>query len=342
MKLLTSLLEGSTSTAAPDAARRRWLLAGAACCVGGVWPINPARAQAPEVQRHLDAATRAAGSDLLSYLKLSDPLRPGFQPQKFDMAAAIQRPAPSPGQAFDNLYFVGSDWVSAWAITTREGILLVDAMNNDEEAQRVVVGGLKQLGLDPAQVRTIVVTHGHGDHYGGVGVFKRQFNSRVVMSDRDWSMTETKLEFDSPLWGPVPKRDVSVKDGDVVRLGEQAMQIVVTPGHTMGTISPVFEVRDGATKHTAMLWGGTGFNFGRKPERMQAFADAAARARQIARERGVDVLISNHGSYDRAVEKLQLKKAGAPNPFVMGADGVQRALTVLQECALATLASWTT
>jgi len=50
---------------------------------------------------------------------------------------------PPPGKAFDNLYFVGSKWVSAWAITTSDGIILIDAMDNDDEAERIVDAGLR-------------------------------------------------------------------------------------------------------------------------------------------------------------------------------------------------------
>ena len=135
-------------------------------------------------------------------------------------------PAPPPGRAFDNLYFVGSKWVSTWAITTSDGIILIDAMDNEEEAERIVEAGLKSLGLDPAKVKTVIVTHGHGDHYGGANFFAQKYQSRIVASDVDWTMMETKLEFDTPLWGRPPKRDVSVADGDKVTLGDTTIDII--------------------------------------------------------------------------------------------------------------------
>jgi metallo-beta-lactamase class B len=155
-------------------------------------------------------------------------------------------PAPPPGRAFDNLYFVGSKWVSTWAITTSDGIILIDAIDNEEEAERIVEAGLKSLGLDPTKVKTVIVTHGHGDHYGGANFFAQKYQSRIVASDVDWTMMETKLEFDTPLWGRPPKHDVSVVDGDEVTLGDTTIDILITPGHTMGTISPIFGVRSGS------------------------------------------------------------------------------------------------
>jgi len=321
--------------------RRAFLKLGCACCAMlAAPPLAFGQAPSPDVARHLEAAKEAAGSDLGAYLALGQSADPNFKLQLPDLKALMAMPAPPPGKAFDNLYFVGSKWVSCWAITTSAGIILVDAMDNDDEAARIVEGGLKTLGLDPAEVKTILITHGHGDHYGGANYFVDKYKSRVVASEADWTMMETKLEFDTPLWGRPPKRDVSVTDGAKVTLGDTTLDILVTPGHTMGTISPLFDVWSGSQKHRALLWGGTAFNFGKKPERLEAYIEATARARTIAKQQGVDVFISNHNAFDHAVEKLAEKSADGPNPFVLGEATVQRALTVMNECAQATLALW--
>jgi metallo-beta-lactamase class B len=320
--------------------RRSFLKLGCACCAMLAAPMAYAQTPSPEVAPHLAAAKEAAGSDLGAYLSLCQSADPNFKPTPPDLAALMKMPAPPPGKAFDNLYFVGSKWVSSWAITTSGGIILIDAMDNDDEAKRIVEGGLKTLGLDPAEIKTIIITHGHGDHYGGANYFVQKYGSRVVASDVDWSLMEGTLEFDSPLWGRPPKRDVSVKDGAKVTLGDTTIDILVTPGHTMGTISPLFDVWQGSQKHRALLWGGTAFNFGHNLERLQAYIDSTARTLKIAKQQGVDVFISNHDHYDGAVEKLAAKAAGGPNPFVLGEATVQRALTVMNECAQATLASW--
>jgi metallo-beta-lactamase class B len=315
---------------------------GCACCMACVVPAALAGTMTPEVERHLAAARNAAGSDLQALLVLGKSADPAFKAPTPDLEKLIALPAPPPGKAFDNLYFVGGKWVSAWALTTSDGIILFDAMNNEDDAERTVERGLKTVGLDPSKVKTIIVTHGHGDHYGGASYFSRKYGSRVVLSETDWTMMETKLEFDHPLWGRPPKRDISVVDGDKVTLGDTTIEILITPGHTMGTISPIFDVRSGSEKHRALLWGGTAFNFGRRPERLQAYLDATARTREVAKQQGVDVFISNHSSYDGSIEKLAAVTIGGSNPFVLGASTVDRALTVMNECAQATLISWNT
>jgi metallo-beta-lactamase class B len=321
---------------------RRGLLAlGCACCLGGL-PISPAAAQSPDVARHLAGARAAAGDDLRPWLALAQAATPGTAPSP-SVEALMAQPAPPPGRAFDNLAFVGAKWVSAWALTTSDGIILLDALNNEDEAERLIEGGLRQLGLDPARIRRIVVSHGHGDHYGGATWLQQRHGAQILMSGADWHMMETGLEFDVLQWGRPPRRDVIVEDGETIRLGDTALRVLLTPGHSPGTISLLFDVREGGRTHRALLWGGTAFNFGRRPDRMQRIASYIAgtrRAKDIATRENVTVLLSNHSGYDEADRKLQRLRDGAANPFVIGQEAVQRALTVIEECALATQAAW--
>ncbi len=321
---------------------RRGLLALAcACCLGG-GAISPAQAQAPDVAAHLAAARAAAGEDLKPWRALGQAATPTNAPRP-SLQSLIDQPAPPPARAFDNLAFVGGKWVSAWALATSDGIILVDALNNDAEAAALIGGGLPKLGLDVAQVRRIVVTHGHGDHYGGWAWVKGRSGAPVAMSATDWAMLETAPEFDNPLWGRPPVREVVLADGDLVRLGEASVTVLSTPGHSPGTISLLFDVREGGRTHRALLWGGTSFNFNRRPDRMAriaAYIEGTRRAKQVAARENVTVMLSNHAGFDEADLKLARLGAAGGNPFVIGQAAVQRTLTVIEESALATQAAW--
>ena len=322
-------------------AAARWL-ALAASLAATIATAAPTEA---DVQAHVDAATRAAGTEYGAFLNLCKPA-PVSRPAagSIDLAGLIARPAPPPGAAFDNLVYVGGAWVSAWALKTGDGLMLIDALNTVDEVDRLVVGGLRKLALDPASIKTVLVTHGHGDHYGGadrVRELAAASKPRMVMSEIDWRMTATQLEFASPIWPAPPKRnperDVSVQDGDVLRQGDAALTMYITPGHTLGTISPVFEVRSGDKRWKALLWGGTSFNFGRDFRRLDGYIAAAERMREVAREQKIEVLLSNHPANDQTVTRIAQIQAspGAPNPFVIGTEGVMRTLTVAAECAKA-------
>jgi len=293
------------------------------------------------VDQYVDDARRIAGEDLKFLMPVCNP-QPAVRAAPSaamdeSLAKLINQPPPQPGQAFDNLYYVGSAWVSAWVLKTSEGLILIDALNNAKEAADLIEGGMRRLGLDPAQIRYVLVTHGHGDHYGGAQMIAERYGARIVASEIDWQMMETGLEFDSKLWDRPPKRDMAVRDGESLTLGDVTVRFMITPGHTLGTITPVFDVRDGDKVHKAMIWGGTSFNFGRDMGRLDGYIAQTERIRQLSSTWGIDVPLSNHPSYDGTVAKLKARATAAPgaNPFVSGQPVVDRALRVLNACARA-------
>ena len=258
------------------------------------------------------------------------------------------QPPLEPMQVMDELYFLGSYWTTAWAIKTSEGSIIVDAMDNADEAEHYIEGGLRKLGLDPAEIRYVVISHAHGDHYGGAAYLQQKFNPRIVMSAIDWNaLEETQRDplfgtKRNPLFGEPPKRDMAVADGDTIQLAGTALKFHVIPGHTLGTLATVFTVHDRGEPHRAVAWGGTAYNFGPLPDRLQLYSDTTIKYRAILKQENADIILSNHVSFDDAVAKmaaLKDRKPGEPNPFVVGPDAVQRFLTVLGECALATKAS---
>jgi metallo-beta-lactamase class B len=308
---------------------------------------QPATPRLPEatpdtVASHVANARQLAGADLAHLMRLCQP-----QPAERATPSArmdeglrklIARPAPAPMRVFDNLYFVGGDWVSAWVLKTSEGLVLIDALNNADEAQSLVEGGMAKLGLDPRQIKYIVVTHGHGDHYGGASSLVAKYHPRVIASEADWNMMQGVLEFDSTAWGRPPARDISVRDGQKLTFGDTTMTFYVTTGHTLGTLSPVFDVRSGGRTYHALLWGGTSFNFGNDFSRLQSYTANTERMRALAARLPVDVLLSNHAEWDGSIVKMNAMRTagpGAPNPFVTGPKSVDRALQVMGECARA-------
>jgi metallo-beta-lactamase class B len=296
------------------------------------------------IDRHIAAAARAAKADLLGPLGLCKTATPEPAPAFMDNYKAMSKEPPlEPMQVMDDLYFLGNYWTSAWAVKTSKGIVIIDALDNSDEAEQYIVGGLRKLKLDPADIKYVIVSHAHGDHYGGAKYLKDKFNPRIVMSEIDWKVFEDP-QFDPkriPLFGEPPKRDMAVKDGDTIKLGDTTFKLYVIPGHTLGTLATVFTVHDKGKAHRAVAWGGTAYNFGPLPDRLQIYADTTAKYREIMKQEKAEILLSNHVSYDAAVAKMATLKDRKPkdsNPFLVGEDTVQRFLTVLGECALATKA----
>ena len=245
--------------------------------------------------------------------------------------------AREPMKVFDNLYYVGERAYSSWAVTTSAGIIIIDPIY-DYSVEEQVVGGLKKLGLDPAQIKYVVVSHAHRDHAGGAWHLQERFGARVLLTAPDWEM----LERNTQNW-PKPKRDMVVADRQQLTLGDTTLTFVHTFGHTPGTMSTIVPVKDNGKPHVAALWGGTGFNFTITPERpaahwFDAYIASAQRFREAATKAGADVFLSNHPSWDGSDDKqarLAKRAAGAPHPYVIGAKSVQNYFTIAEHCARA-------
>ncbi len=297
---------------------------------------------ADAIDSHVNAARKAAGKDYGDLLKtICSPATeprpaPGPPPDRSTWQA-------EPAKVFDNLYFVGQAEHSAWAVTTSAGIIIVDALY-DYSVEDQIVGGLKKLGLDPASIKYVIVSHGHRDHAGGAKYLQDRFGARIILAEEDW---DTMSRNTQP-W-PKPKRDMVAVDGQKLTLGDTTLIMYKTPGHTLGTVSTLIPVKDGAKTHLAVEVGGTAFNWLRgspeyqgKPNSFwfETYSSSARRLKEIVDKAGADVLLSNHTRYDGTkikLPKLAKRKAGDPHPYVVGVDSVKRYLTVAEECARAGL-----
>ena len=322
-----------------------------AVALGAMSTALPALAESSDAElsaAHVAAAEALAGEDLQNVLGHCARIGKSFtiveKPGENMLASLIAKGPPRPYGIFDNLYFLGTEWVSAWALKTSDGIILFDALNTPDEAKTYIEDSMVELGLDPAEIRKILVTHAHGDHYGAAVYLSEKYDAEIIMSDTDWKELEKPtLQFDNELWGPAPERDVTVTDGDTVTLGDTTVKILVTPGHTPGTISPVVDVRDGDDIHRAVFWGGNGLNFGKNPERFNAMMDSQARIAALAEEENIDVFLSNHPRLDNTLAlmgDLKARDTGQAHPFVIGVDGVARAMGAMRHCVAAQLASY--
>ena len=248
-----------------------------------------------------------------------------------------------PVKVFDNLIFVGMTQYGAWAVTTSQGIIVLDAIF-DYSVEDEIANGLKKVGLDPATIKYVVVSHGHIDHAAGARYLQDRFGARVVMAAEDWDL----MDLVAKTW-PKPKRNMVATDGQRLTLGDTTITLYKTPGHTLGTLSFLVPVTDGKGTHLVAYPGGTAFNWRSAtplPDRsdrswFETYIKGAERFRGIAAKTGADVLISNHTAYDSSTTKLPLmaaRRPGEPHPYVIGNDSVQRYLTVAAECARAGLA----
>ncbi|MFJ8114192.1 MBL fold metallo-hydrolase [Streptomyces sp. NPDC096132] len=296
--------------------RRFWQLGAAAALTAGATTLLPGRTAAAAAQDYFDTAAELAGSDPV-LTNLIKALTAGF---------SVPRPtAPAPLKIFDDVAVLSAGWVSSTAILTSGGIILIDALNNPTEAQRYIVSGLRTLGLDPATIKYVVVTHGHGDHFGGAQYLRDTYGARVMMAPNDWATLASTRPANAPT------RDLDITDGQSLTLGSTTVKLHYTPGHTPGSVSPIFPARWQGTAHSAMIWGGT--NPPTSTTDKQTYLSSVLSFATKMSQAGVDVELSNHAFCDYGLERMaQLRSAPntTNNPFVMGTSGAQLFMDVME------------
>jgi metallo-beta-lactamase class B len=297
-----------------------------------------------ELSSHIATAKAAAGLDFRgTFINLCFP---GPPPGGGRGAAGllVPRPAPdrgiwyaSPYKVFDNFYWLGTRQHSSWALRTSGGIIIIDT-NFAWATQPEIIDGMIKLGLNPKDIKYVVISHAHGDHDQGAATLQSRYGAKVVMGAPDW---EDTLKRAPDVAGGVPRRDIAVgPEGMKLSLGDTTMDIVFTPGHSVGTISYVFPVKDGGRTVMVAYSGGTLTGaFGTNGARWDEYIESQKRIAKAAADAGASVLISNHSEYDEAYTKARLvglrREVGEENPFIVGTNGVQRYFTVMTECAMA-------
>jgi metallo-beta-lactamase class B len=238
-----------------------------------------------------------------------------------------------PYRVFDNLYFIGTRFHSAWALTTSDGIIVIDSLF-EYAVEAEMIDGLRALGLDPSDVRYMLISHAHGDHDQGAAIFQRRFGTQIVMGEADWESTLARTEYP----GGVPKRDIGVGAGGLtLTLGDTTVEVIATPGHTPGTLSYVFDVYEDGRKLTVIYAGGTAFNFPPSARAFAIYRDSMVKSAEVARAAGATVLMSNHTEFDRAWDRARIAQLrrlpGEPHPYEADVDTVVRYFDMSRDCA---------
>jgi metallo-beta-lactamase class B len=322
--------------------------------VAGIAAAGVLAQQAPrrdfeaEVEAALRSAKTAAGFEFLGTLVRTCLVpQSGGENTTDNVPGFVANPASAPprdswyadpARVFDNLYFVGGKVHSAWALTTKEGIILFDTIYpyNSEE---LIIGGMKKVGLDPRDIKYLVVSHAHGDHIGGAEMMQARYKPRVVMAGPDWDLVE---KYPNRYKTMAPKRDIVASDGMKITLGETTVTLWHTPGHTPGTLSYTFTVLDRGKPVNVAYSGGTAFNFvNNTPDpgirNFQTYIDSQRHFARQAAATGATVLLSNHSEFDSAVNKNRMLegRGNGPHPYEQGGELVQRYFQVMQGCARA-------
>jgi len=290
----------------------------------------------------VSAAKVAAGTDWSgTFLRLCivPPAGPGRGAGGAAGAGAADRRTPAretwyaePAKVADNLYFLGTRVHSSWALVGSGGIIIIEALY-DYAAKDEILDGMKKLGLDKNKVKYVILSHAHGDHDGGAKLLQDEIPGvHLIYGAEDWQAIEKAATH----LGGKPKRDMSGDDGMKVSVGDASVQIVTMPGHTPGTLSYLFEVRDHGKPLRVAYVGGTAIPFNADAAYYDRYIMSSKKMAKAAADYGATALLSNHSEFDDAYLKAHTaasRQPGDPNPFEVGQDSVARYFTVVQDCA---------
>lgn len=339
-----------------------WLPALCTLLVVGLVTMGP-RAQAQDADAHVAAAKDAMSPktananpwqtyDSLFKLICTPPRAnakpPAVGPGESDEKAKMV-PTPHdkwyapPAKVFDNLYFIGTQSESTWALTTSAGIILLNT--NFPWVTPDLVNELKTFGLDPANIKYAIIVRSHSDQSWGINPLKKMVPSaHIIMSQVDYDL----LARDNTPAELKPTKDMVATDGEKVTLGDTTVTVYSTPTSTPGNVSLIFPVKDGKTTHIAGMWGGDYVRIVQEGVQMwpdtqtmmKGYVASSKRFKEIEDKAGVDTLVHPHAEYDNTFQKidaLRARKPGDPHPFV-SKDDVDRFATIHIECGEAQLA----
>lgn len=289
-----------------------------------------------QTQQHVATAMKIAGSDLVPEAKAfctpTGPQRPALARQAAGLAPEPDRLL-EPIRMFENLYYVGFSDVGAWVIPTSDGIILFDALNNADEGRDVLIGGVKKIGLDPAQIKYLIIGHGHNDHTGGGLYIQNTYKPRILMGAPDWATVVAGQRPDRP----VMKRDMDATDGQKVTVGDTTVTLVLTPGHTPGTIGILVPVKHQGRTHTVLLLSGT-----QMPTRA-SLAVFEHVFNDLAKKQNAEGALGSHPDILMnklpAMEAMSKQYPKGPHPLLMGPEKFSRYLDIMLECGRARLAA---
>ncbi|MBI2688788.1 MAG: subclass B3 metallo-beta-lactamase [Acidobacteria bacterium] len=224
-----------------------------------------------------------------------------------------------PHRIADNLYYVGSQGLSTYLVTSSKGHILINA--SFERTVPIIRASVEKLGFKLTDIKIMLSSHAHDDHVGGLALMKELTGAKVFVMEGDDKVISSggkgqylyKAE-----WKPC-KVDKVLKDGDVVELGEAKLHAHLTPGHTRGNTTWTMEVTDQGRRLNAVIIGSPNVNPGFRLVKNAGYPEMAAdyaRTFRVLKSLQCDIFLGAHGDYYGMAEKYRRLKPGAPNPFI--------------------------
>jgi metallo-beta-lactamase class B len=311
--------------------------AGGTIGTGPGYPTAEEYANSKAAQALVAKAKGIAGNDAKLQMRVENtcsflgPQRPALEAQN-----AGKKPDPpvhiEPVKLFDNLFYFGYNTIGAWAIPTSDGIILIDALNNQKDAEEIIEPDMKKLGLDPSKIKLIIVGHGHFDHFGGAPYLQQKYGAKVAMSKVDWDIINRPNPNATAAQAarPLPKREIEIVDGQKITQGDETITLYSMPGHTPGSLGYIIPLKNHGQPITALMLSGANITPNR--ETMEVFQKTLDKARAFQPQ----VLMNGHpGLFGDEMSWMNAVRSNpnGPNEFLYTKDQFSKFIDIMKTCA---------
>ena len=225
---------------------------------------------------------------------------------------------------WEGLYFVGTEPASSHIIDTGQGLIMIDS--GYQHSLYSVIDGIYSVGLNVHDLKYILHTHGHIDHFGATRALVELTGAKTAIGelDKKYATGELDLSYAKELemdYIETFEPDILLKDGDVITLGNTTITSVATPGHTPGAMSYFFNVGNGEKEYRVALMGGVGTNtmckeyldkYDLSYELRKKFLEVMDRLKN----ENVDIFLGNHTIHNNTVGKYQEICEGNKGAFI--------------------------
>jgi metallo-beta-lactamase class B len=234
--------------------------------------------------------------------------------------AAQTKDGPFPAhKVIGNVYYVGSEQLSSYLITTPQGHILINS--SFEETVPLIRASVEKLGFHFGDIKILLTSHAHADHVAGNARVKQLTGAKVMVMQGDEDLVQTggKDDFQySSRWPPCAV-DRVLRDLDQVTLDGVTLTAHLTPGHTRGCTTWTLPATDGGKTYQVVIVGSPNVNPGYQlvhNAKYPQIADDFARTFRVLKALPCDVFLGAHGAYYGLQDKYRKLQQGGPNPFI--------------------------
>ena len=230
-----------------------------------------------------------------------------------------------PHKIIGNVYYVGTESLSSFLITTPQGHILINSIY--ERNVPTIQDSVQKLGFKFEDIKILLGSHAHGDHQEGDGLVTKLTGARAMAMAEDLPALQNMR---SPGGVARPMYEV-LHDGSEVKLGNVTLTAHHTPGHTPGCTTWTMKVQDGGRSYDVLIIGSVGVNPGTNLVGNPQLVAQYRQSLKFLRSAHVDVPLGSHPAMYNLTEKYAKLKPGSPNPFI-DSQGFQAEVTI-QETA---------